>query len=147
MRDPARLQQAFPALRNAAEQITSDCSPKYNCIAWAMEDTEQWWWPEGLAFWPAGIRRELSLGVFVEAFATRGFVREADASLEPACDKMAIFAIDDEPTHAARQLPNGSWTSKCGPLEDIEHALHVLEGTTYGTVAVILARRRQSDAS
>jgi hypothetical protein len=37
------------------------------------------------------------------------------------------------PTHMARQLPNGAWTSKCGPEEDITHfTLDALE--TYGTI-------------
>ncbi|MCI0637958.1 MAG: hypothetical protein L0Y72_23715 [Gemmataceae bacterium] len=43
------------------------------------------------------------------------------------------------PTHAARQLPTGRWSSKLGPSEDIEHDLHALEGEIYGTIALKLA--------
>ena len=45
-----------------------------------------------------------------------------------------------EPKHAARQLPSGRWTSKLGFLEDIEHALHDLEGTEYGAVVLVMKR-------
>jgi len=44
------------------------------------------------------------------------------------------------PTHAARQLENGRWTSKLGELEDIEHDLHHLASGAYGAVVQILKR-------
>ncbi len=50
------------------------------------------------------------------------------------------YALDGVPKHAARQLPNGRWTSKCGELEDIEHALEGVVGIWYGTVAHLLKR-------
>jgi hypothetical protein len=46
------------------------------------------------------------------------------------------------PTHAARQLDNGRWTSKLGELEDIEHSLRDLEGAAYGTVVQVMKRPR-----
>ena len=54
---------------------------------------------------------------------------------------MAIF-VDavGVPTHAARQLASGLWTSKLGHSEDIEHDLRALEGDTYGMVALLLKR-------
>jgi hypothetical protein len=50
------------------------------------------------------------------------------------------MATDGEPTHAARQLPNGKWTSKLGRWQDIEHELDGLVGEMYGTVKQILKR-------
>jgi hypothetical protein len=44
------------------------------------------------------------------------------------------------PTHAARQRPSGSWTSKMGNAEEIEDELRALEGEIYGTVVLILKR-------
>lgn len=56
--------------------------------------------------------------------------------------KVAFFVgANGVPTHAARQLPSGLWTSKLGEWEDIEHTLHALEGDIYGTVALLLKRR------
>jgi hypothetical protein len=51
------------------------------------------------------------------------------------------------PKHAARQLPNGRWTSKLGVSEDIEHALHDLTGLIYGSVALVFKRLTPAPAS
>ncbi len=50
------------------------------------------------------------------------------------------MATDGELTRAARQLPNGKWTSKLGRWQDIEHELDGLVGEMYGTVKQILKR-------
>jgi hypothetical protein len=50
------------------------------------------------------------------------------------------IATDGELTRAARQLPNGKWTSKLGRWQDIEHELDGLVGAMYGTVRQILKR-------
>ena len=43
----------------------------------------------------------------------------------------------------ARQLASGTWTSKLGPDEDISHHTPAaLEGALYGTVVVLMKRRR-----
>jgi hypothetical protein len=47
---------------------------------------------------------------------------------------------DGVPTHAARHLPDGQWTSKLGRWEDIEHRLPHLEGETDGAVVKIMKR-------
>lgn len=61
--------------------------------------------------------------------------------LEVGVERVALFAGSDGfPTHAARQLPNGRWTSKIGFLEDIEHDLYDLEGSEYGAVVRIMRR-------
>jgi len=44
------------------------------------------------------------------------------------------------PLHVARQLPSGRWSSKLGALQDIEHDLHDLEGTEYGSVVLVMKR-------
>ena len=61
---------------------------------------------------------------------------------EAGYQKVALFAVADETTHAARQLAIGRWTSKLGPREDIEHGLRELEGYVYGTVAMLLKREK-----
>jgi hypothetical protein len=60
--------------------------------------------------------------------------------VEPGYEKVALYALAGLPKHAARQLPGGRWTSKLGPLEDVEHALEGLIGTWYGNVVQILKR-------
>ena len=60
------------------------------------------------------------------------YVRESMTS----CQKAGV------PTHAARQMPSGRWTSKLGFREDIEHDLHAVSGDLYGTVVLLLKRPR-----
>ena len=48
------------------------------------------------------------------------------------------------PTHAARQLESGDWTSKLGKSVDIRHStLAALGGEMYGRVAFLLRRPRE----
>jgi len=138
------LEETFPGLARGGYLRTSPGDKGYNCIAWAAGDTGKWWWPVPEvkeAFWPPGVAREETLLAFREAFATLGYILGDGEELEPGFEKIAVFACDQGiPQHATRQLPNGSWTSKLGELEDIEHALHDLEGTEYGSVVLVLKR-------
>jgi hypothetical protein len=56
-------------------------------------------------------------------------------------EKVALYATDEGPAHAARQLSNGRWTSKLGRDEDIEHELEGLAGSHYGAVVQFLQRQ------
>ena len=68
----------------------------------------------------------------------------SDSSLEAGYEKIAIYVKDGIPTHAARQLGDGRWTSKLGKYEDIEHdSLDALNGDgygEYGRVALFMSR-------
>jgi len=137
-----QIEAAFPRLRGGNYQVTSPREDAYNCVAWAAGDTSRWWWPDDpRGHWPDDIPRTETLEAFRDAFATLGYVVGTGEGVEPDFEKLALFADDQEvPRHVARQLPSGRWTSKLGLLEDIEHALHDLEGTAYGSVVLILKR-------
>jgi len=111
-------------------------------VSWAAGDVTRWWWPVPQVkevHWPPPAERSETLSSFRDAFASLGYKVCESADAEPNMEKIAIFAADT-PTHVARQLPNGRWTSKLGELEDIEHDLHDLEGDVYGRVVVIMRR-------
>ena len=117
----------LPNLDAHNHTITSPAAARYNCIGWAAGSTTQWWWPTGRYFWPPNVPREETLDAFLRAYGTLGFVECADDAPEPGIEKIALYAVRESdgtlsPTHAARQLPSGAWTSKLGPLEDIEHS-------------------------
>jgi len=136
-------QDPFPNLTQVNHRVVSPATTEYNCIAWAAERQDRWWWPDlmGTAFWPPGVPREETLTAFEMAYGTLGFVACADDGLEAGFRKVAVYAKTGTPTHAARQLSDGRWTSKLGEWEDIEHAtLQALEGGVYGTVALIMRR-------
>jgi hypothetical protein len=155
------LEYGFRKLATAGYNKTSDqtgCFPQpgaYNCIAWAAQDIHHWWWPSLYEYWPSWIRpREATVLCFINTFRWFGYRVCDNSRRERGFQKVALYAIhvshtprplpstleelNDfwEPTHMARQLRNGKWSSKCGPNEDITHyTLDALEsyGPRYGS--------------
>jgi hypothetical protein len=145
------IEAYFPNLRRDLYRKTSEKSFRYNCIAHAAETDDAWWWPcDGVGiFWPTGIAKEETIGCFVKAYSTLGYLICAAQSrdVETGIEKVALYADENGvPTHVARQLPSGEWTSKLGREEDICHlTLEALGDQTdgsvgYGRVALILKR-------
>lgn len=144
----------FPNLGSNNHTVTSPYDERYNCIAHAAHKSDFWWWPVKApgVFWPLSDYMEESIECFVQAYSTLGYAICASSVLEPGVEKIAIFVdAAGKPTHAARQLSDGSWSSKLGKSHDISHqTLAVLEGVTgvghgYGRVSVIM--QRESDVT
>jgi hypothetical protein len=93
-------------------------------------------------YWPAQIVLAETLEAFVEAFGTIGYEICADGVLEPSIQKVALYVGPaGVPTHAARQLDDGWWTSKLGTSIDIQHQTpEDLAGPFYGDIALFLKR-------
>jgi hypothetical protein len=145
----------FPQLRRDEYRKTSDEDGKYNCIAHAATRDDNWWWPVGPdiegVYWPEGVAIAETIEAFIHAYETEGYSVCQTHELEDGIEKIAIYVEADIPTHAARQLEDGCWTSKLGDWEDIRHrTLEALEtgdddthqGLAYGKVAVIMGRPR-----
>ncbi|MFT4557125.1 MAG: DUF7689 domain-containing protein [Planctomycetales bacterium] len=132
--------QTFPRLTAENHQQTSEPDVRYNCIAWAAWDMEHWWQP-GI-FWPLEISRdEHGIGVLVAAFKSLGFVECSDGTLQSGFEKVALYGSTFMYTHAARQLPDGKWTSKLGKAEDVTHdSPGDLAGGPYGEVVEFMSR-------
>ncbi len=139
------LEQLFPGLARSGYAVTSPRDRDYNCVAWAAGDTANRWWPgpnDREEHWPPGASREVTLAAFQAAFALLGYATCKSAELESGYLKIALFADrQGKPTHGARQLPSGRWTSKLGRAEDIEHDLRDLTGDVYGDVVLLMSRR------
>ena len=136
----------FPNLNQAEYLVTSEETPSYNCIAWAAGDDSQCWDPTSgrRNYWPDSVPREATLNSFKAVFETLGYRECETADRELDFEKIAIF-VDNygSPSHVARQLSNGNWTSKLGTWEDIEHQyLEALAGTAsmYGVVTLVMRR-------
>lgn len=140
------IERSFPGLATAGYRITSPANSDYNCAAWAAGETHRWWDSSsgGGYYWPPNEPLTHSVAGFIAAFATVGYEPCADACPETGIEKLALYADEHgSPTHLARQLPSGSWTSKLGAAEDLEHdTLQALEGALYGKVVQHLRRRR-----
>ena len=152
MRDCSWIAGAFANISSSNFKCSSDRTLHlphngYNCIAWAAGKNDNWWWPIKTpgAFWPIPIDpiNPVTINAFIEAFKTEGYFPCSHSRYENGFEKVAIYVDgDNEPTHAARLLPNGWWTSKLGKYEDIEHeTLSSIEGIHYGVALVFLKRR------
>lgn len=130
-----------PNLATGHFRATSPPDKGYNCLAWAGHDTRRKWHPSayGGLFWPVGEQPD-TLDGWMAGYAALGFERCESAEWETGKEKLAIFVADGIPSHVARQLPNGMWTSKMGNMEDIEHTLAGLADGKYGQVHVIMQR-------
>jgi hypothetical protein len=143
---PDRVFRWFSLLRRPDVEQTSNEDIFYNCIAHAVGEDDSWWAPSKGAgyYWPRTAPMEFTLAAYQAAFGTRGYSACDTENLEDGFEKIAIFVNEHgKPTHAARQLPDGFWTSKLGIHEDVRHVLRQLEGPdpAYGRVAAFMKRR------
>lgn len=142
--EESRLKQLaarFPNASRSHVRLTSPEDPGYNCLAWAAGETRRCWHPSafGGLFWPGGAAQD-TVSEWVRAFESFGYERCDSAAQEDGFERVAIYAEGDLPLHVARQLPNGYWTSKLGPREDVEHELEALADGAYGRVVTVLRR-------
>ena len=135
---------SFPDLVATGYRVTSPTATAYNCFAWAAGEDDRWWnplEPESPYYWVDGVPAELTIEAFVRAYGTLGFLPCEGSELEVGFEKIVLYATaDGEPSHAARQLPSGKWTSKLGRWQDIEHELEGLVCELYGAVKLVLRR-------
>ncbi|HVA48041.1 MAG TPA: hypothetical protein VNH11_16850 [Pirellulales bacterium] len=90
---------------------------------------------------------DASVRAFAELYASLGYEGCGDGRFQRGFEKVALFAKDGAPTHAARQLPDARWTSKLGRWEDIAHRLEALTGNEpneYGEIVVFFRRPNAS---
>lgn len=126
--------------------ITSERTSEYNCVSFAIGREDENWWPPvagnlGKQYWPND-NPDLSVSNFVEIFRTLGFEDCDSSALEEQFEKIAIYEKSGRVMHVARQEPDGTWKSKLGTSEDIQHNLAGLEGHYYGRVVLVLRRTR-----
>ena len=150
-----RIKQVLENLKDGEFEITSPFDAKYNCIAHAAGDDSKWWWTvdKNVAgndvFWFSNVPSQETLESFILAFGKLGYEPCENSDLEKDFEKVAIYVTTKDeihtskgtPTHMARQLSDGKWTSKLGQDVDISHnSLQSIEGKNYGEVKQILKR-------
>lgn len=144
---PNSSQLAFPNLKKCKFRITSPQNDKYNCIAWAANDTSKKWWPDAscIYYWPNIAPRNNSLPAFLAAFQTIGYKHITNSDLELYNDVIAFMAdTNNRITHAIRRINRDLWTSKLGDEWDIEHELHAIDGPIYGKICAFMGRNMVS---
>ncbi len=108
----------FPRLGNNYE-VLRPADRRYNCIAWSLGITDRWVWPGA------------TVADFDRLYGSHGYrrINTLDYRLQPGTHKIVLYAkikyVDGrrviECTHGARQLADGTWTSKLGQLPAIRH--------------------------
>lgn len=139
----------FPKL-DESFQVTSYPTDDYNCIGWAANDQENWWWPDpdGEGFWPSSVAREEKIDSFIAAFRTLGYEPCLSSRLQAGYEKVAIYALNGVPKHMARQMPSGEWSSKLGEWWDIGHSkIGEIETSDYGAPVKFMRRRTSARIS
>jgi hypothetical protein len=85
----------------------------------------------------------MTLDSYERAYRRIDYRRCDGGDLEAWYEKVVLYEKDGLPCHAARQLPDGRWTSKCGKLQDINHARpETVSGSDgYGAPGLFMRRR------
>lgn len=136
-----KIANAFPNLQNEDFKIVGPSTEDYNCIAYAAGDSNRWWWPDGINYWPDWAPLEKSIESLLEAFAGLGFERCENAETEDGYQKLALYEENGAMKHAAVLLPNGRWRSKMGQGPVIEHnSPESLANGIYGSPTVFMKR-------
>jgi len=133
----------FPNTKQAPFILTSPKTSSYNCIAWACGDNTKWYWPDAsnIYFWPNDVPREETIDSFIKLFEKFGYSICDNGDYEVEFEKVAIYGTSESiPTHAARQLPDGTWTSKLGQNVDVSHSIFSMSDGDYGNVLIYLKR-------
>ena len=135
------IAQAFPRLSGEGYEIVGESSKRYNCIAYAANDTNDWWDIIGKRYWPDYATRSDRMESLIEVFTGMGYQRCQDSSLESGYEKVALYEEQGEWKHAALQTPNGRWRSKMGPGPVIEHLNpESLSDGVYGNPTIYMRR-------
>lgn len=133
---------AFPKSLSEKFIHTSEQTPHYNCIAWAYGDNTKWYWPDSAYYWPSDIPMEVTQMSFMMLFNRIGYEVCMNGDLELGYEKVAVYINNlGKPTHAARQLESGLWTSKLGNSIDVSHTILGMSDGFYGNVGFYMKRK------
>jgi hypothetical protein len=127
-------------------EVLSPATPKnrkkilYNCIAHTLRIYDKWVWPGS------------SVADFDRLYGSYGYkrIRTLDFRFNPRLDKIVLYAKKSkdgklECTHGARQLADGTWTSKLGQGPLIRHTTPAsVGGPSYGKPIFVYVRNRRT---
>ena len=135
------IAQAFPKLSGEGYEIVGESSKRYNCIAYAANDTNEWWDIIGERYWPDYAARTDRMESLIEVFTGLGYRQCQDSSLQDGFEKVALYEAQGVWKHAALQTLNGRWRSKMGPGPLIEHlSPESLADGIYGNPTIYMRR-------
>ena len=134
-----RERAAFPYLGSNFE-VWAPATKRFNCIAWSIGITRQWVWPGK------------KVAHFDRLYGRFGYkrIRQLDYRVRPGYQKIVLYGKVKyyrgrriiECTHGARQLADGTWTSKLGSLPLVRHLTPgALNGPSYGRPIAVYVKK------
>ena len=134
--------------RDTSFDLTSDCTPLYNCIGFAMGMRDvcvALGNPAGIAWswWPPTAHFDMNPSSLVEAFEYFGFSTCNDGTIEVDYDKVALYSKNGEWTHAAIVETENLYHSKMGIWWDIVHRSgDLFHDEDYGDIFTFMKRHK-----
>lgn len=115
----------------------------FNCVAYSLDIFDDYMWTTEKN-WPyQSVPRLLTIENFKKMYNFYGYEICDDDSYDSNYEKIAFYAKNNIPTHAAKQF-NNIWKSKISNLI-VEHELDWLCGDTqdaYGDIVFIMRRKK-----
>ena len=147
----SRIEDTFPGLKRCEWSIIGELNEDYNCIAWSVGETNEWYNPseiDELYGDNDGIFEVSDMDAFY--YAKKGWrpiasgPEDAEAVYYPYAGSWN-YLKDPYPAvgyHGAKKCKcncgSGKWVmfeSKCGGTEKIEHVWNQLDGSSYGSAS------------
>jgi len=131
-----KVDAAFAGIRGEFE-VMSGSTTKFNCIAWSLGITSQWINPQ--TTWAGCDKLNAQFGY--KRMSTLDFSRVSGYEKIVLYGKVNSLGQITSFTHQARQLKDGTWTSKLGGLAMIRHVTpDTLDGAAYGVPVAVYYR-------
>jgi hypothetical protein len=136
--------EGFPSLGPGCEILApstgrEDRKGAYNCIAHTLRIYDRWVWPGD------------KVSDFDHLYGSYGYrrINRLDYSFRPTTDKIVLYGMMKGGrvvcTHGARQLADGTWTSKLGGGPLIRHKTpDSVDGPSYGVPIAVYVRTRKN---
>lgn len=153
MKDYSSIIKQFPGLKSGEFKfVQSSDYPNGNCIALSLNLPSPWIWPDvkgyvrgngkmSAEFWPRKLSNDYTIENFLEMYALFGFVETDEDGYENGYWKNAIYGHDeDNITHAAHILKDGTYVSKLGKGALLIHQPEAIEGDVYGHIITYVKR-------
>jgi len=135
------IEEWFPNIVGKDFKITNSTF-EFNCVAFTLDIYDDYVWVTEKS-WPyQNIPRILKVDSFEKLYELYGYEICDDNSYEIGYEKIAFYAKNNIPLHAAKQFVN-IWKSKISNLI-VDHELEWLCGNTtdaYGNIVFIMKRK------
>ena len=94
-------------------------------------------------WWPSLVPRDSKQTTLIKAFEAVGFEVCKDGEPQKGYDKVALYSLNGQWTHAARILSTSIYHSKMGRSWDVQHSSgDIFKETIYGTVFCFMQRKK-----